>query len=97
MFQMIPGGTIPQEILYWSTYAKVEPLKSNQRLEANQEMLKDGFSFLVRYRNDKTIRPEMVIKYRGGRLKITSAPEDYVYKTWIKFTAIWDNRPIGGE
>jgi len=91
------GGTIPTETLYWSTFAKVTPLGSNQTLEANQEMLKDGFSFLVRYRKDKTITPEMIIKYRGGVLKITSAPLDYPYKEWVSFKAIWNNRPQGGE
>lgn len=91
------GGTYPSEVLCWSTSAKVTPLSSYQTLQANQEDLKDGFSFMVRYRVDKTITPEMVIKYRGGYLKIVSAPVDYVYKQYVTFKAIWNERPIGGE
>lgn len=91
------GGSIPGEELYWSTYAKVKPLSSRQVLESNQEELKDGFSFIVRYRKDKSITPEMFIKYRGGRLKIISAPVDYVFKTWIQFKAVWSDRPNGAE
>lgn len=91
------GGSVPTEVLYWATSAQVKPLSSNQSLESSQEVLKDGFSFIVRYRTDKTITPEMFIKYRGGMLKVTSAPEDYTYREYIRFTAVWSRRPIGGE
>jgi len=87
------GGTNPMSILYWSTNAQVLPLKSNRSLQANQELLKDGFKFTIRDRNDKTIHPYMQIKYRGSWLTIQSAIPDYVYREFMVVTAIWAERP----
>lgn len=87
------GGTIDTEIVYWSTSARVKPIKSSSYLQANQESLKDGFDITVRYRVDKIVKPDMRIKYRSGYLTITSAPTDYVDKIWLNFKAVWSQRP----
>lgn len=87
------GGTMPGMELYWATVARVEPLKSRRDLQANQETLKDGFKFTIRDRVDKTIAPDMLIKYRGGLLTIQSAIPDYVYQEFLTIIAIWSQRP----
>lgn len=87
------GGTTPKNISYWQTRAQVVPLKSARTLQANQEVLKDGFSFFLRYRSDKSIQEGMMIQYRGSWLTIISAVEDYVYKTYVKIVGVWVDRP----
>jgi len=87
------GGTIDTEVVYWSTSARVKPIKSSSYLQANQESLKDGFDITVRYRVDKIVKPDMRIKYRSGYLTITSAPTDYVDKIYVNFKAVWSQRP----
>ena len=87
------GGVISEEIVYWSTSARVKPIKSSSYLQANQESLKDGFDITVRYRVDKIVKPDMRIKYRSGYLTITSAPTDYVDKVYVNFKAVWSQRP----
>jgi len=91
------GGTVDTEVVYWSTSARVKPIKSSSYLQANQESLKDGLDITVRYRVDKIVKPDMRIKYRGGYLTITSAPTDYVFKEFIQFKAVWSQRPEGAE
>lgn len=87
------GGTVSNEFVYWSTFAKVTPMKSGSYLQANQESLKDGFDITVRYRIDKSIKQDMRIKYRTGYLTIISAPTDYVNKQYVQFKAVWAQRP----
>lgn len=87
------GGTIPNEVVYWETWAMVTPYKSNNYMQANQDILKDGFSFIVRYRSDKSIQPDMRIKWKGEYLALTSAPTDFVYKEWLQIKATWVERP----
>lgn len=87
------GGVVSEEVVYWSTSARVKPIKSSSYLQANQESLKDGFDITVRYRVDKIVKPDMRIKYRSGYLTITSAPTDYVDKVYVNFKAVWSQRP----
>ena len=87
------GGVVSEEVVYWSTSARVKPIKSSSYLQANQESLKDGFDITVRYRVDKIVKPDMRIKYRSGYLTITSAPTDFVFKEFIQFKAVWAQRP----
>lgn len=91
------GGVLPVESVYWETSAKVTPLRSTNVLEANQQSLKDGFEFIVRYRSDKFIKPDMRIKWRGSYLALVSVPQDMVYKEWISFKAVWMDRPQEAE
>lgn len=91
------GGSVDTDTLYWSTSAAVRVLSSYEVMQAEQEMLKGGFEFIVRYRTDKSIKVKDVIHYRGGTLNIISAPCDYVYKELISFKAIWNNRPEDAE
>ena len=87
------GGTVDTEVVYWSTSARVKPIKSSSYLQANQESLKDGFDITVRYRVDKIVKSDMRIKYRSGYLTITSAPTDFVGKVYLNFKAVWAQRP----
>ena len=81
------GGTYPGEVLYWSTSAKVDILRAQRSLQANQEQLKPTSLFTVRNRNDKFVNVDMVVLWRGERFNIVSAEPDYVYKEWLVITA----------
>ena len=78
------GGTdtFPE---YWTTYAKVEPLKSSRTLEANQAQLKMVARFTVRARNDKEIYNDMIVKWRKQTLIIQNYVPDPTYKEFITF------------
>lgn len=87
------GGVTPVEVLYWATSATVLQLKASRTLEANQERLKPVFSFRVRYRNDKTIIEDMVIKWRGETFRINQATVDFIYKEYVEIMAIAQDLP----
>lgn len=87
------GGSVPVEVIYWSTSATVLQLKASRSLEANQERLKPVFKFEVRYRDDKFVIEDMVIKWRGETFRINQAEVDYVYRSKVVITAIADALP----
>lgn len=82
------GGVIPGEVLYWSTSATVLQLKASRSLEANQERLKPVFKFEVRYRDDKFVIEDMVVKWRGETFRVNQAEPDYVFREKLIITAI---------
>lgn len=82
------GGNIPVEVLYWPTYAEVKPLKSSNRLEANQEELKQVYRVTVRARPDKAIDNEMTVLYLGRRFVIQTLQPDLVDMEWVVFDII---------
>lgn len=85
------GGVDPGNTLYWATNAKVKQLRSSRTLEANQSPLLAVFSFEVRYRNDKEIQNNMLLKWRGSFFIIQGYIPDVVYQTYVKFDAIAKN------
>ena len=87
------GGSDPVEVLYWSTSAQILQLKASRALEANQERLKPVFTFTVRYRTDKFVIEDMVVKWRGEVFRVNSAEPDYVNKEYLKITAIATDLP----
>lgn len=72
---------------YWSTNAEVFQLRSSRSLEANQTELKPMLRFKVRYRNDKNLLDDMVVKWRGTFFIIQNYIPDVVYKQYIQFDA----------
>lgn len=87
------GGATPIEVLYWKTSAQVLQLKASKSLEANQVLLKPIFTFIVRYRNDKFVIADMIIKWRGESFRINQAEPDFVNKEYLKITAIANELP----
>jgi len=87
------GGVTPQEVLYWSTSAEVRQLKASRNLEANQERLKPVVKFKVRYRDDKFVVEDMIIKWRGEVFRVNQATPDYVYKEYLEILAIATTLP----
>lgn len=85
------GGTNPDNELYWSTNATVKILRSSRTQEANQSPMKQVCSFEVRYRNDKQIANDMLLKWRGSWFVIQGYNPDVVYQTYVKFDAIASN------
>ena len=91
------GGSIPVQSIYWETFANVVPMSSYELTQTGKTDLKGGFKFTLRYRTDKTVTTDMLLKYRGEYMEIISALQDYVTKETVLIKAIWNNRPIGGE
>lgn len=87
------GGVYPVEASYWITTAKVIQLKASRSLEANQERLKPVFKFEVRYRDDKFVIEDMIVKWRGQRFRVNIAEPDYVYLEKLIITAIAEKLP----
>lgn len=87
------GGVIPGEVLYWATSCSVQQLKASRSLEANQERLKPVFKFEARYRDDKFVIEDMIIKWRGETFRINQAEPDYVYRSKLVITAVAQDLP----
>jgi len=87
------GGVTPQEVLYWSTSAEVRQLKASRNLEANQERLKPVVKFKVRYRDDKFVVEDMIIKWRGEVFRVNQAIPDFIYKEFLEILAIATTLP----
>lgn len=85
------GGTNPSNTLYWATNAEVKQLRSTRTQEANQSPLLAVFSFTVRYRNDKEIQNDMLLKWRGSWFIVQGYTPDVVYQEYVKFDAIASN------
>lgn len=77
-----------KETPYWSTWAEIKPLRSSRNLEANQTELKPVYNFKVRYRNDKNLLDNMVVKWRGTFFIIQGYIPDVVYQEYMSFDAI---------
>lgn len=88
------GGVYPVEVLYWTTSCEVRELKASRSLEANQERLKPVFDFIVRYRKDKFVVEDMIVKWRGQSFRVNSASPDYVYKEKLSIRAIGQDLPL---
>lgn len=92
------GGTIPNNQLYWATFAKVEQLRSSRTQEANQSPMKQVFSFTVRYRNDKQIENDMLLLWRGQYYIISGYVPDVIFQKYVKFDAtVWNEGVIVNE
>lgn len=72
---------------YWTTSAEVTQLRSSRSLEANQTELKPVFNFKVRYRDDKNILDDMLVKWRGTYFVIQGYVPGVVYKERVSFDA----------
>lgn len=83
------GGSIPglSADPYWSTNAEVKQLSSSRTLEANQDELMPVFVFRIRYRDDKNIIDDMIVKWRGSDFVIQGYKPDVVYKEYVEFRA----------
>jgi hypothetical protein len=82
------GGVIPNSVVYWATTAHVRPIAARRDLGQAQEIFQPAFTFEISDRNDKTVKPNMLIKYRGAWLTITNCVPDYPYVQKLTITAI---------
>ena len=85
------AGTTEGQVLHWSTNASVKQLRSSRTQEANQSPLKQVFSFTVRYRVDKEIANDMLLKWRDNWFIIQGYSPDVVDRVYVKFDAIENN------
>lgn len=88
------GGTIPNNEVYWSTFAKVEQLRSARTQEANQSPMKQVFTFTIRYRDDKQIQNDMLLLWRGQYYIIQGYVPDVIFQKYVKFDAVVRNAGV---
>lgn len=81
------GGSDPFESVYWETSAEVRLLKASSKLEDNQTKLNPVAIFKLRYRDDKTVIPDMILYWRGQKFEVIDVEIDYVYKEYINIKA----------
>lgn len=87
------GGVEPFEDIYWETSANVIQVKARRSLESYQEKLKPVFKFEVRFRKDKVVIEDMIVKWRGQDFRINQVEPDFVYKDKLVITAIGNYVP----
>jgi SPP1 family predicted phage head-tail adaptor len=88
------GGTIPNDTVYWSTFAKVIQLGSSRTQEANQSPMKQVFNFTIRYRNDKQIQNDMLLKWRNQYYIIQGYVPDVIFQKYVRFDAVVRNAGV---
>ena len=69
------GGTVFDEILILSTFAKVEQLKKSSDLEQAQLNLKGVFRVSIHDRNGFKIDENLIVHWRGNKYNVISTPE----------------------
>lgn len=85
------GGSDPNTSPYWSTYAKVKSVRTYRTNSAGVSELIMAYEFVVRYRNDKNLQNNMVLKWRGCFFTIFDYNPDVVYQDFVTFRAIQTN------
>jgi len=85
------GGSFPNSEVYWSTSAKVSHAKSFRRNEGGVSDVELYYTFQVRYRNDKNIQNDMILKWRGCWFVIFGYNPDVVYQEYVLFNAVQRN------
>lgn len=59
------GGSSTVPVLYWETWAEVIQIKGSRVAETFQDKLKHVYSLVIRYRNDKELKDNMLVEFRG--------------------------------
>lgn len=92
------GGTTQEDVLYWTTYADIRPLKSSNRLEANQQDLIQVYRVTIRYRNDKEIKKSMTVEWKDKIFVNPTVIEDLSYGEYVTFDIkTSDNMPYSNK
>jgi SPP1 family predicted phage head-tail adaptor len=67
------GGTLPSnQVVYWDTYAQVTTIKNQRNAQAYQADLEEPKEFRIRYRPDKNVTKNMLIKHNDLMYTIQS-------------------------
>lgn len=67
------GGVMPgAETIYWETFAEVTTIKNARNAQAYQTDLEEPKEFIIRYRADKSVTKNMLIKCLGQIYTIQS-------------------------
>lgn len=84
-----PGGGAEEQ---WAdeltTWAKVEPLRSNRTLQDNQIVLMDGYKITIRWADNRIMDKKRRIIYKNKNLTINSVVELDEAKRFYEITAV---------
>jgi SPP1 family predicted phage head-tail adaptor len=92
------GGNYPEPVIYWeNTYAHVKDKTSRRSTQAGEIVLEDGLEFTLRFRTDKTVLPDDILKYRRKAYIVRSVFPDDVYKNYLKVFAVSNGKDFDDE
>lgn len=92
------GGNYPEPVIYWeNTYANVLDKSSRRQTQSGDLVLEDGLEFTLRFREDKTVQVDDIIKYRRKAYIVRSVFPDDVYKVHLKVFAVSNGKEFDDE
>ena len=92
------GGSYPLPVIYWAdTYASVKDKAQKRTNEAGNLILENGIEFTLRFRGDKTVLVNDILKYRRQSFIIRSVELDYVSKVQIVVFAVSNGKTFDDE
>lgn len=86
------GGSDPNTSVYWSTYAKVRQVKAFRGSSGGVSEVVFAYEFTIRYRDDKNLQNDMILKWRNVYFTIFDYNPDVVYQDYVVFKAIQNNQ-----
>ncbi len=96
------GGSYANPVLYWeNTYAKVEKFKLRINFQKSTQQgdsyIEDALRFTVRYRADKEVLVNHIIKYRRKQYIVQSVAADDTFKTDLIIIATSNGKDFNDE
>lgn len=85
------GGSDPGVSVYWDTSAQIRRLGDYRNSQGNVSEIQFQYEVKVRYRDDKNIQNNMILKWRGAYWVIFGYDPDLVYQDYIVFKITQDN------
>ena len=85
------GGSDPNNEVYWATHAEVSQVKAYRNQEGFQSNIEFAYKFKVRYRNDKNLKNDMLLRWRGVYFTIFDYDPDVRYQDYVYFKGVQQN------
>lgn len=79
------GGTDPNNTVYWATNAHIVRNRDFRSFEGHVSQIELSYKATVRYRNDKNITNNMLLKWRGVYWTIFGYNPDVIYQDYVVF------------
>ena len=82
------GGSIPEREVYWETNAEVDQKSVRRQDEGSNIHFDPIWKFKIRYRNDKNVVKDMLIKWRDSWFVVDTYFPDVVYQEYMIVSAM---------
>lgn len=85
------GGSDPNNTVYWETNAHITRNRDFRTSEGHVTDIELSYRVSVRYRNDKNINNNMLLKWRGIYWVIYGYNPDVIYQDYVVFNITQNN------